>query len=114
MENVFETTPDNLVKLMENIRSDNIGICLDIGHFNLFSEITFSDWWSKIEKYVTHLHVHDNNGKRDLHIPPGLGEIDWDEYLEKISCKSGLTYTFEMHSLEHIKYVVEKIGGFNV
>jgi len=37
IENIFEDEPQNLKMLMENMNSENSGICFDTGHFNLFS-----------------------------------------------------------------------------
>ncbi len=30
------------------------------------------------------LHLHDNNGKDDMHALPFLGNIDWDKLSEKL------------------------------
>jgi len=35
IENIFEDEPSNLKLLMEEMNSDNFGICFDTGHFNL-------------------------------------------------------------------------------
>lgn len=106
IENVFEKNPDNLTELVKIIESDYFGICLDIGHFNLFSKISFKEWWNKIKDSIKHIHIHDNNGKRDQHIPPGRGVINWVEFLEVIKDKE-LTYTFEMHSIDDINFVLK-------
>ena len=37
-ENVYERTPETLLKLVRGLNSDNVGFCLDTGHMNVFSE----------------------------------------------------------------------------
>ncbi len=29
-------------------------------------------------------HVHDNDGRQDTHLPPGLGTLDWPAWLEAL------------------------------
>ena len=30
-----------------------------------------------LKRSVHHVHLHDNDGRSDLHLPPGAGTIDW-------------------------------------
>jgi len=49
---------------------------LDLGHCNLFGR----DPAATIDRFARrlhHVHVHDNDGRSDLHLPPGTGTIDW-------------------------------------
>lgn len=52
----------------------NIGICLDWGHVKSFSNDDLEDWIDYV-KYLrnnsmnVYMHVHDNDGKKDLHEP---------------------------------------------
>jgi len=54
----------------------DVGVCLDYGHANLMGDLA-----EAIETLSGHLwttHVHDNRGKRDEHLVPYGGSIDWD------------------------------------
>ena len=54
----------------------DVGVCLDYGHAHLMGDLG-----EAIETLSGHLwttHVHDNNGKRDDHLAPYSGTIDWD------------------------------------
>ena len=66
-----------LVRLIEeDLDGLDVGICLDYGHAHLMGDIG-----EAIETVSGHLlttHVHDNRGKRDDHLLPFAGSINWD------------------------------------
>lgn len=66
-----------LTRLIEDqLDGVDIGVCLDYGHANLMGDIG-----EAIETLSGHLwttHVHDNGGRRDDHLVPFAGRIDWD------------------------------------
>jgi sugar phosphate isomerase/epimerase len=70
-------SPASLVRLIEDdLDGIDAGICLDYGHAHLMGDIG-----EGIETLSGHLwttHVHDNNGKRDDHLVPYAGSINWD------------------------------------
>jgi len=69
--------PQALVTLIEDVlERRSVGICLDTGHAHLWGDVT-----EAIETCSGHLHtthLHDNHGRRDEHLIPGRGTIDWD------------------------------------
>ncbi len=66
-----------LSQLIEDDLDDaDVGICLDYGHAHLMGDLG-----EAVETVSGHLwttHVHDNRGKRDEHLVPFSGSIDWD------------------------------------
>ena len=48
---------------------------------------------------ISHVHIHDNMGKKDEHLPLGKGTIDWKLVMEKLSDYKGIFVT-EMSSVE--------------
>lgn len=68
---LFKSVKDGL-KILEN--SENVGICLDVGHANLTKNL--DNFLRKISK-IQHIHVHDNNGFEDEHLPAGEGTVNW-------------------------------------
>ncbi|MFQ3574738.1 MAG: sugar phosphate isomerase/epimerase family protein, partial [Thermodesulfovibrionales bacterium] len=44
IENIFEEEPSNLRLLMEEMASENFGVCFDSGHFNIFSNTPLTLW----------------------------------------------------------------------
>ncbi len=65
-----------LISLIQKVDTENIGICLDVGHSNIFSNY-MSDL-SEARRYLFSLHLHDNNGEEDEHLFPYEGNIDFD------------------------------------
>jgi sugar phosphate isomerase/epimerase len=60
----------------EDLDGLDIGVCLDYGHAHLMGDLG-----EAVEAVSGHLwttHVHDNGGKRDEHLVPYAGSIDWD------------------------------------
>ena len=61
----------------ESLDGVDVGICLDYGHAHLMTAVA-----DAVETVAGHLwttHIHDNNGKRDDHLVPYAGSINWDE-----------------------------------
>ena len=71
------STADALVRLIEEELEDiDVGICLDFGRAHLLGDLI-----EAIETVSGHLwttHVHDNGGKKNDHLVPYAGSIDWE------------------------------------
>lgn len=78
IENAQDLDPTPLRCLMERIRSDRIGVCLDIGHAH-YSRASVSHWFDQLGQWIRYLHLSDNMGEFDDHLPLGKGSIDWAE-----------------------------------
>lgn len=76
IENAQDLDPEPLRKLMEKVHSDRIGVCLDIGHAS-YSRTPVSQWFEQLEQWIGCLHLSDNLGAFDDHLPLGQGTIDW-------------------------------------
>lgn len=77
MENAQDLDPVPLRKLMETVQSDRIGVCLDIGHAN-YSRTPICRWFEDLGQWIGYLHLSDNLGAFDDHLPLGQGAIDWE------------------------------------
>ena len=51
--------------------------CLDLGHCGLVGEDAAEMIRAMGNKHIKALHVHDNDHKADLHVPPFYGKMDW-------------------------------------
>lgn len=85
LENIWHTcyadSAGPIVEILERVDAPNVGMCLDSGHAhlagkNVAQEVRTAGAW------LRDTHFHDNFGRigdeyADLHIPPGLGTIDW-------------------------------------
>ncbi len=68
-----------LLKIIEAVGSDNVGICFDVNH--LFKE-THREFIKNAGKYILTMHTTDNDGELEKHWFPGDGVINWKELFE--------------------------------
>lgn len=69
--------PPVLNQLLDAIESPMLGLCYDSGHDLVWSETPYQ----LLEQYQSRLfavHLHDNLGDKDDHLPPGEGRLNWD------------------------------------
>jgi len=71
---MFGHTSDILF-LLGAIRATNVGTCLDTGHAYLSGDLRTVV--HKLSGHLRMLHLNDNNGSWDDHLPPGQGKVDW-------------------------------------
>ena len=72
------SSADGLVRIIdEQLESVDVGVCLDYGHANLMTDV--GDAVETLSGLLWTTHVHDNHGKRDEHLVPYTGNINWDE-----------------------------------
>lgn len=98
-----------------------INITFDIGHSNVCYGMTgIIGFFDKFKKRITHMHIHDNHGDKDSHLPIGAGNIDWNEFCKHIKADYDKTFTLEVHSnnirylFESKKYFEEQYNGIKV
>lgn len=83
-----------------------IGVTLDVGHLNIAKKKGFTDEDLRkeaeaIAKHVKHVHLTDNFGYSDSHLPPGMGNVPFKQILEEL----------EKAGKGNVRKVVEA-GGF--
>jgi len=77
-------TPEEMLRMTEGTE---IGICLDIGHasttgnLDAFLDLLLPERGIKLEN----IHIHDNLGIEDQHLPLGEGNIDFKTVLTRIA-----------------------------
>jgi sugar phosphate isomerase/epimerase len=84
----LETGPLSLLK-QAGERFDSLRYCLDTGYVNLDCKYSFKEYVDELAPKVTHLHLTDNYGQIDDHVPPGLQggmpRENWDYMLEVLN-----------------------------
>lgn len=79
LENTWDDRPEVLRHLTSLLReSGGIKFCLDTGHMNVYSQLPVRRWWRCLGDDVAVLHLHDNDGLSDDHLPPGRGTVDFE------------------------------------
>ena len=77
--------PDEFSALIDEIGSGYFAACLDLGHAEITGRETDCGTGEFIRRLghdrLRALHVHDCDGKNDLHTAPYVGSIDWNDVL---------------------------------
>ena len=68
--------------LEEEVELPRAGVCLDFGHAHVMGDLI--DAIDVISGHLITTHVHDNFGKRDDHLVPFDGNIDWPAALMSV------------------------------
>jgi len=86
---------------------------LDLGHCNLCGRSPTA-MIRRFGARLHHLHLHDNNGRWDLHLPPGAGNIDWPAVVRALKAGGyNGTITLEVFSRDrdYVLLAKRKIEG---
>jgi len=104
LENVFDTDVAPLKRLLGRFNHPLLGHCFDIGHWHLFSQVPLATWLAELGPHLMHLHLHDNHGISDAHLPVGEGDIDFTGLLASLA-ERGLSpsMTLEAHHPDHLR-----------
>lgn len=98
----------SLVALLErDLDAPSAGICLDLGHAFLLGDV--ADAIETVAEHLITTHIHDNGGKKDDHLVPFDGRIDWSLALMALQ-KVGYdgTYLMELANTSTPATVLQK------
>jgi sugar phosphate isomerase/epimerase len=73
-------TPEKLVEFIQATHFDDVGICFDIGHAHIMSNVV--EAFEITKDYIRSTHLHDNAKEKDSHWWPGKGSINWTEAMQ--------------------------------
>ncbi len=102
IENVGGFRFEFVHEIMDRVLGGNLGLCLDVGHVNVLSarkrkiELAF---FRRHWRHIYHVHLHDNHGKRDEHLPLGEGTIDFVPFFRMLA-PTGAFMVFEVRPRE--------------
>ena len=74
----------DVLRFVKRINDRHFKICLDTGHVAVFHGGSPADALRKLGSEVRVLHIHDNDGKSDLHKIPFEGIIDWVDFAKAL------------------------------
>lgn len=74
--NALSTAPALVDLIEEQLDGIAAGICLDYGHAHLLGDV--GDAIETVSGHLWTTHIHDNAGRRDDHLVPYAGTIDWE------------------------------------
>ena len=86
---------ENVSKILKAI--PKLYLHLDIGHANLYGRYP-EEFIKKFHKRLVHVHMHDNDGYEDQHMPIGIGTVDWESVISMLKKYYNETITLEIFS----------------
>jgi len=108
VENVEDEDPEVFLRLFDGIARADIRCCLDIGHafFNGRS-VSLNRWIDTLKDHIGHVHIHDNNGIFDEHLPLGKGGINLTGVINKVMHAVGdnVPFVLECDVEESVKWL---------
>lgn len=94
----INTEKDNVKNVSEILkRVPGLWLHVDIGHANLHGREP-EEFILRFRDKIKHVHMHDNDGHSDLHIPMGCGRIDWSRLIRILKRHYDGTITLEIFS----------------
>ena len=109
---------EEISTIIETLSYPSLGICFDSGHHLLNYPETAQgklgvekipiNW----QKYLWHIHIHDNDGKHDFHWLPGDGKFPWVSFmsfLKEIDYRK--TLIFELKKQNELPYYFNKVAS---
>ncbi|MBD3316890.1 MAG: TIM barrel protein [Chitinivibrionales bacterium] len=88
-------TVENVAAVLEAV--PDLSLHIDIGHANLCGRDPAS-FISELHERLVHIHMHDNDGNADQHLPVGCGTIDWTSTMAALKKYFDGTITLEVFS----------------
>jgi sugar phosphate isomerase/epimerase len=69
-----------LVEMVTAVDSAGLGVCYDSGHAHMNGAMAAT--FELVKARVVTFHIHDNDGRQDLHSQPPFGTIDWEAFVK--------------------------------
>ncbi len=111
LENVWEHDPQFHQALFSRFPTPYLGFCLDVGHQHSFSHTPLQGWLDNLADRLQEIHIHDNNGSNDAHLPVGHGTIDFDALFQFIKRQDKQPLlTVEPHQVPHLFETLKALG----
>ena len=77
----YSQTPEEICEVADAL---GVGICWDFGHANI-SGICQSEGLAYVGKRLRVIHINDNFGINDDHVPPFIGNINWKDAMHGLA-----------------------------
>lgn len=115
LENVYEREPGQLRILLDALASPQARFCFDTGHANIFGAVPLPAWIEEMGDLLGEMHIHDNHGKFDEHLPVGEGIIPFDRIFAMVRRQNlKPILTVEAHSAERLRRMLENLEGMEL
>jgi sugar phosphate isomerase/epimerase len=111
LENVLEEEPGMLLDIVKQVNHPKLRLCLDIGHVNAYGKTPVMEWLEVWKDYLSHFHIHNNDGSWDNHCALPCGSIPMAEFIHRAEalCPDA-TFTLEVPEADtSVEWLLENI-----
>jgi len=96
------TDPKTIKMCLERLESQMARVLVDLGHAHTHG-LDPLDFLYSLKPYVCAVHIHNNNGRTDLHQPLSEGSLNYPPVLKKLAAiPVHCPILIEMHNLEDL------------
>ena len=118
LENVHESDWELIRSIVATVNSPNLKVTIDIGHCNLHSDYSVSEWIRNYGIMLHHMHFHNNYRDEDSHSSLLNGSLDIEPVVKTLKDMCLLPQiTFEIFDrdalFESVKYFDEVVERVN-
>lgn len=108
LENMWEFEPSIIADILQAVNHPHLRACLDVGHAMVFGDSGYQtkDWVSRLEPWLVHVHMNNNNGVLDEHhgFDWEHGVLDYAQVLPLLrSVKPSPNMVLEMYDSKDMK-----------
>jgi sugar phosphate isomerase/epimerase len=109
IENQLEHDADIIYEVVNQVNNNQLKVCLDIGHLNVFSRIKVSEWIKKLNRRIGFVHLHNNHGQSDEHNDLYNGNINLIEIIELLeqNCPEAIWALETKDNEKSIEWLIE-------
>lgn len=91
LENVLEPEPGLLLDIVKTVADPRLRLCLDVGHVNAYAKVPALDWITAWGSYLSHAHIHNNDGAADTHSALDQGSLPMEAILKAFDDHTTIT-----------------------
>lgn len=110
LENVLEEEPGMLTDIVSGVNHPRLRLCLDVGHVNAYSAIPVMEWLKVCAPWLSHFHIHNNDGSWDTHSALNQGTIPMEALLANIRtlCPDASLTLELMDGADSVRWLMEE------
>ena len=110
LENVMETEPELLRQVVETVNDPRLRLCLDVGHAYRSGGLDPIFWLRDWAPWLSHFHIHNNEGVYDTHNALDDGHIAMEPFLREAErlCPAATCAVESLAVEESVRWLKEK------
>lgn len=78
------STPEDILGFVKEMNDEYFKMCLDTGHVSVFLNLDVAEEVKKCGDAISVFHIHDNDRRKDQHLIPYFGKIDWEAFFKAL------------------------------